>query len=237
MGDTAITVEFGEQISPEINKRVQKLAKAIREKPLAGIIETVPTFRSLTVQYDPAAITQKKLCKKLTGYITQEQKQESEDARIFGIPVCYGGQFGEDLCIVAKHAGLSEKEVIKIHSGPEYLIYMLGFLPGFAYLGGLDSRIETPRLQTPRKAIPAGAVGIGGRQTGIYPVASPGGWNLIGKTPLRFYDPDRAEPILLRAGDFIRFLPVSQKEFETIENDIQHGTFTLDIQRQKGGGQ
>ena len=130
------------------------------------------------------------------------------------IPVCYGGDYGPDLAFVAQHAGLSEREVIRRHTAPKYRIYMLGFLPGFPYLGGLDPALFTPRLQNPRTAIPAGSVGIGGQQTGIYPVASPGGWQLIGRTPLKLFDPDR--PLRYAAGDRIRFAAITPQQFETL---------------------
>ena len=145
------------------------------------------------------------------------------------IPVCYGGDFGPDLSDVAEHAGMSAEEVIAIHSGHDYLIDMLGFLPGFAYLGGLDERLHTPRLATPRTRIEPGAVGIGGAQTGIYPLASPGGWRIIGRTPVRPYDPDRESPILYAAGDYLRFVPITPQEFSLIETQVESGTYECEI--------
>lgn len=137
------------------------------------------------------------------------------EGRLVTIPVCYGGAFGPDLPFVAEHAGLTETEVIRLHAGREYRIYMLGFLPGFPYLGGLDERLFTPRLASPRTAIPAGSVGIGGEQTGVYPIASPGGWQLIGRTPLKLFDPS-AGRLPYAAGDRIRFCPITQDEFDAI---------------------
>lgn len=213
-GDQALVVEFGNAIDEKLNKRVQLLNKNIEETGVKGVIETVPTFRSLMVIYDPAAVSFEKLKKILEDMPADGSKEEKEEKRTIEIPVCYGGEFGEDLPDVAAYTGLSEEEVIRLHSGREYNIYMLGFLPGFPYLGGLDKRIYTPRLQNPRTRIPAGSVGIGGEQTGIYPLDSPGGWRLIGRTPLKLYDPDREEPFLYQAGDYIRFVPITKEEYE-----------------------
>ena len=158
-------------------------------------------------------------------------KTESLDTvrRVFEIPVCYGGEYGPDLGIIAKNAGLSEREVIDIHTSCDYLIYMLGFLPGFCYLGGLDERIHTPRLKTPRLKIPAGSVGIGGSQTGIYPMESPGGWNLMGMTPVRTYDPERDVPILVQAGDYIRFVEIDEAEFSRINKAVEAGEYKVSV--------
>lgn len=152
----------------------------------------------------------------------------------FNIPVCYGGEFGEDIAFVASHAGLTEQEVIDIHTGRDYLIFMLGFLPGFAYLGDMDKRLHTPRLSNPRTSIPAGSVGIGGEQTGIYPLASPGGWQLIGRTPVKPYDPTRAEPILYRAGDYIRFFAVDEQEYRRIEELVSRNEYECRITTGEG---
>ena len=211
-GDAAIVVEFGTVIDPEINRKVQMLNAKVQQ--LDGIIETVPTFRSLMIVYDPMKWNFGKLKRKVMRMPVAESEQAAA-GRCVEIPVCYGGSYGEDLKDVAAHAGLTEDEVIRLHSEREYPVYMIGFLPGFPYLGGMDSRLETPRLSSPRTAIPAGSVGIGGAQTGIYPLESPGGWRLIGRTPLRLYDPEREEPVWLRAGDTIRFVPITEEEFKS----------------------
>jgi KipI family sensor histidine kinase inhibitor len=216
-GDGALSVEFGNEINPAINARIRALSDALARKPIRGVRECVPTFRSLLVLYDPCRLGYDRLVQKLRARLAGLSDAGRGSRRVFVIPVCYGGSFGADLDFVAAHAGCSKEEVIRRHSGSDYLIYMLGFLPGFAYLGGLDPALHTPRLQNPRTSIPAGSVGIGGEQTGIYPLASPGGWQLIGRTPVRPYDPGRAEPILYGAGDFIRFAPVSQEAYAALE--------------------
>ena len=152
---------------------------------------------------------------------------------VLEIPVLYGGEMGPDLPFVAEHAGLSEEEVIRIHSSTEYLIYMLGFTPGFTYLGGMSEKIATPRLKQPRVKIPAGSVGIAGTQTGVYPIDSPGGWQLIGRTPVKMYDPDRETPILPEAGQYIKFYPVTQEEYDAIRKEVDAGTFVLKTHARK----
>lgn len=213
-GDQALVVEFGNVIDEELNRKVQLLNKKISEMKVKGIVETVPTFRSLMVTYDSAEVSFDKLKKLLKEIPVTQDASEKEAHRVVEIPVCYGGEFGEDLADVAAYTGLTEEEVIHLHASQEYNIYMLGFLPGFPYLGGLDKRLHTPRLANPRTRIPAGSVGIGGEQTGIYPLDSPGGWRLIGRTPLKLYDPEREEPFLYQAGDYIRFVPISREEYE-----------------------
>ena len=228
-GDSAITVEFGNEISAEINACVHALDKALHKKNILGIVETVPTFRSLLIIYDPCITGGEKLKAKITKLCGDLEASSEGKKRIIEIPVLYGGEYGEDLKDVAEINKLTEDEVIKIHSGTDYLIYMLGFLPGFAYLGGLDDRIKTPRLQNPRTKIHAGAVGIGGEQTGIYPLSSPGGWRLIGTTPVKPYDPERDEPILYSAGDYIRFVPIDKETFDDISAKVQNGTYECRI--------
>ena len=152
-------------------------------------------------------------------------KAGAQRKRVFEIPVCYGGAYGPDLKTIADHAGLTQEEVIRIHSSRDYLIYMLGFLPGFCYLGGLAERIHTPRLANPRKNIRAGSVGIGGSQTGIYPLDSPGGWQLMGMTPVKTYDPEREIPILVEAGDYIRFIPVDEGEYRRIKDLVERDEY------------
>jgi len=227
-GDLALIVEFGNEISVTCNNRVRQLNQSLGKNKIKGVIETVPTYRSLLVCYDPLKITYNKLCK----YIRSASivgTMEINTKRIIVIPVCYGGQYGEDLADVANYVGMSETEVINIHSGVDYLIYMLGFLPGFPYLGGLDKRLETPRLSNPRTSIPAGSVGIGGEQTGVYPIASPGGWRLIGRTPLKLYDSENSNPTLYQAGEYIHFQAIDEDEFVRIEEMVKNGSYQCKI--------
>ena len=228
-GDLALVVEFGNEISTACNDQVRQLNQSIRKSEIKGIIETVPTFRSLLLYYDPLKITYKKLCKYIRSVSNKGGDMSAKTNRIIEVPVCYGGQYGEDLVDVAKHVGMSEAEVINIHSGMDYLIYMLGFLPGFPYLGGLDKRLETPRLSNPRISIPAGSVGIGGEQTGVYPIVSPGGWRLIGRTPLKLYDSERENPTLYQAGEYIHFQPIDEAEFVHIEELVKSGQYRCKI--------
>lgn len=216
-GDCSAVVEFGNVISEQIGGKVKSYMNILKKDAPAGVTEAVPTFRSVLVQYDPAEILYRELKPKLETLAQNSVTGDREQGRIIRIPVCYGGSFGPDLAFVAQNAGLTEEEVVRRHAGREYLIYMLGFLPGFPYLGGLDEKLFTPRLETPRVRIPAGSVGIGGEQTGIYPLDSPGGWQLIGTTPVTVYDPDREQPIPYQAGDRIRFCPVSEKDFKEIK--------------------
>lgn len=229
-GDSAITVEFGNEISAEINACVHALDKALHKKNILGIVETVPTFRSLLIIYDPCITGGEKLKAKITKLCGDLEASSEGKKRIIEIPVLYGGEYGEDLKDVAEINKLTEDEVVKIHSGTDYLIYMLGFLPGFAYLGGLDPRLHTPRLDSPRTCIPAGSVGIGGAQTGVYPLASPGGWQLLGRTPVSVFDRQRQEPILYRAGDLVHFVPISPAEYEEIARAVAAGTYTVQVE-------
>jgi KipI family sensor histidine kinase inhibitor len=216
-------MEFGREISEALNARVKFMYDLLRDAPIEGVYETVPSYRSLLICYLPEKITFGELKTKLSaaaeGFFTSAANTKK---RIVHIPVAYGGEFGEDIREVAAHTGLSEKEIAEIHSGREYLVYMLGFLPGFPYLGGMDKRLNTPRLKNPRTKIPQGSVGIGGEQTGIYPLASPGGWRLIGRTPVKPYDPERENPFLYAAGDYIKFEPVTAKEYAEIEKDADY---------------
>lgn len=216
-GDLALLVEFGKEISPECNSRVSQLNNQIRNSCKKGIVETIPAFCSLLIYYNPEQISYKRLCRYISRLLQKPAEESVQTGRIIEIPVLYGGSCGEDMARVCAHTGLSEQEVIQLHTATEYPIYMLGFLPGFPYLGGLDKRLETPRLEDPRTTIPAGSVGIGGEQTGIYPMASPGGWCLIGQTPLCLFDSTRENPVLYEAGDRIRFRSIDEKEYQEIK--------------------
>lgn len=224
-GDSSVLVEFGKEISPQINRKISSTVKMMREQHIEGVVDVIPAFCSLLVNYDPRVVGFDELKERLEYIVRMDVAAGEESKRVYEIPVCYGGEYGPDLDNIAEHAGLSKEEVIAIHSSRDYLIYMLGFLPGFCYLGGLDERIHTPRLANPRIRINAGSVGIGGSQTGIYPLDSPGGWQLMGMTPVKTYDPSREVPILVQAGEYIRFVPVSEEEYLKIKEQVEAGTY------------
>lgn len=214
--DCAMSVVFGDEISPSVNDRVRAFARAVEAAHIPGVVETVLAYCAVTVHYAPERISFVRLYERLAALLAQAEGAAPEPGETLVIPVLYGGDHGPDLPAVAEHAHLTEGEVVALHTAPDYRVYMLGFLPGFCYLGGLDDRLRTPRLQTPRVRIPAGAVGIAGGQTGVYPLPSPGGWQLIGQTPLRLYDPNRDRPILLEAGMTVRFQSIGAAEYEAI---------------------
>lgn len=224
-GDSSLLIEFGQEISPKINQKITSTVQLMKEQHIEGVVDIIPAFCSLLINYDPRVIGYEELKERMKNLVKVDVKSQAGKKRIFEIPVCYGGEYGPDIENIANHAGLSVDEVIKIHSSRDYLIYMLGFLPGFTYLGGLDERIHTPRLANPRLKIRAGSVGIGGSQTGIYPLESPGGWQLMGMTPVKTYDPEREVPILVEAGDYIRFVPVTEEEYLAIKEQVEQGTY------------
>ena len=226
LGDTALLLEMGEAIDESTHRRVQAAWQALAAAPLPGVSEVVPAYTSVTVFYDPRKVVQAGapedglagwLGEKVRERLKSPPKMEKFKGRTIEIPVCYGGEFGPDLGLVARQARLSPEEVIKRHSKAEYLVYLIGFAPGFPYLGGLPKELATPRHAKPRMVVAPGSVGIAGMQTGIYPLATPGGWNLIGRTPVRLFMPEADPPSRLRAGDRVKFRAVARAEFDRLE--------------------
>jgi KipI family sensor histidine kinase inhibitor len=215
-GDCGILVVFGEGIDESLNKKVRAFDRTLQHENLPGIQETVPAYCSLLIVYDPATISYQALRNGLEGLEASISVEGMAPSRLVEIPVVYGGDFGPDIRTVAEHHGLGEDDVIRLHSSARYLVYMTGFTPGFPYLGGMPLEIATPRLEQPRLRVPAGSVGIAGRQTGVYPLESPGGWRIIGRTPLRLFDPQKPDPVRLHAGDNVQFKPVNATEFDAI---------------------
>ncbi|WP_241773246.1 5-oxoprolinase subunit PxpB [Bacillus sp. LL01] len=235
LGDTGVQVQFGSDISEETNQQIRIFADYLKKHPVDGIVEWVPAYTTLTIFYRPDKILYKDLCNELETIIEALQgADEGSTSIVYEIPVLYGGEAGPDLSEVASHNGLTEEEVISIHSSQAYLIYMMGFVPGFPYLGGMPKQIATPRRENPRAKIEAGSVGIAGEQTGVYPLETPGGWQIIGRTPLKLYDAAKEDPILLSAGHYLRFVSVDHKEFEEIEEAISLGEYKVKSY-EKGG--
>ena len=233
-GDSALNIEFGNEISEEINKKIRAASALIENREISGISEVVPTYRSLMIHYDPLIIEYEELISILKWIEENIKNVELYSPEIIEIPVLYGGQYGPDIENVVMHNKLTVEEVIKIHTSAEYLIYMLGFTPGFPYLGGMDKRIATPRLHSPRTKIPAGSVGIAGEQTGIYPVQSPGGWQLIGSTPIELFNPDSENPILLKSGNHIVFKSIDEEEYMKIKEEVKNNAHKCKLSRKRG---
>ena len=232
-GDQALVVELGDAISPECNRRVHNLMAAIENQGIEGVIDLVPTYRSLLVLYDAMQLSHTEVQDRLLKIERSLDEGAVGKPRVVHVPTLYSGEHAPDLAFVAQNAGLTPADVVSIHSGTDYLVYMMGFTPGFPYLGGLSEKLVTPRLATPRVRIPAGSVGIAESQTGVYPVESPGGWRLIGRTPLRLFDPKREPPSLIVAGDYVRFVPLSgEEEYVRIQdlvgrNEYEVATVTM----------
>ncbi|OGK94882.1 MAG: hypothetical protein A2W08_02455 [Candidatus Rokubacteria bacterium RBG_16_73_20] len=224
-GDLAVSVEFGEEISVEVNTRVRALEFLIREKGPAGVLEMVPTFRSLLVYYDPRQVGYDALCAAVAELVPQASTAVLPPARTVELPCCYDSELGLDLEAAARRLELPVAELVRLHSGAEYLVYFIGFTPGLPYMTGMPERIRLPRLETPRTQVPAQSVGIGGSQCCIYSVDSPGGYWILGKTPLRLYDPEAPDPILLRPGDRVSFRPIDRAEYERIAAQVEARTW------------
>jgi len=214
MGDRGLLLEFGDEIRREINEKVRRMALAIQAETIEGIIETVPTYRSLLIIYNPIILPVTELKKRLERLETGLQQTPLSEPKLKQIPVVYGGIYGPDLEGVANYHQISPKEVIRLHCSKSYLIYMIGFMPGYPYMGELPEALVTPRLKTPRLLVPKGSVAIAQRQTGIYSMESPGGWQVLGRTPVEMFDPEKDPPALLQMGDSVQFYPISEKEFK-----------------------
>ena len=216
-GDSALVVEFEDRIDPVVNARTVAFADAVQAAAISGVRDVVPSYRSVAIYFDPLRTDYDKLMSTLEA----EAARPAVDARAgrapIRIPVCYGGDFGPDLPQVAAFAKMSEEEVISVHAAATYRVFMVGFVAGFAYMGTVDERIAMPRHSTPRVRVPLGTVGIAGVQTGIYPAETPGGWQLIGRTPVKPFDASRAEPFLMKAGDSVQFYPVARTDFENFK--------------------
>ena len=206
VGDSALLVQFGEEIDPAVNQRVHELDTLLRADQITGFIETVPAYATLLLYYDPLILTYAQVSEWVTLGIGKVKSGASRTSRRIEVPVRYGGKHGPDLEFLATHHHISVREVVRLHTGREYIVYMMGFTPGFAYMGKLNDMIATPRLETPRVQVSAGSVGIAGSQTGIYPIDSPGGWRLIGRTSLPLFDPSAAPPFLFSPGDTVQFV-------------------------------
>lgn len=226
LGDSALIVELGDAISESTHLRVQAAWRALTAEPLPGVSEAVPAYTTVTLFYDPAQVVRAGapaddivawLDTRVRERLKDPPKSAKTKPRTVEVPVCYGGEFGPDLARVAAQAKLTPEEVVKRHAKAEYRVHLIGFAPGFPYLGGLPKELVTPRHAKPRMAVPAGSVGIGGEQTGIYPQVTPGGWNLIGRTPLRLFRPEDDPPVLLQAGDIVKFKAVTPEEFAKLQ--------------------
>lgn len=212
-GDACLVVEFEERIDPAVNAAAVELAGRLEDRRVGGVRDVVVAYRSVAVYFDPLRLDEDRLRAEIAQALTGLAASVPVDVPTVEIPVCYGGEFGPDLGDVARFAGCSEEEVVRLHASPTYRVYMLGFVPGFSYLASVPQRIAAPRRSSPRLRVPAGSVAIAGLQTGIYPLETPGGWNLIGRSAVKLYDPDRPDPILLRPGYQVRFAAVTEDEF------------------------
>lgn len=224
LGDSALVIQLGEGISTILHKKIINLVDLIENDPFDGFIEVVPSYNNVTIYYDPVTIrlknstsqfesSFKQVSDRVKDYIERINDNELPQKRFIEIPVLYGNEFGPDLEYIATYNKIPSEKVIELHTEKEYLVYMLGFAPGFPFFGGVDKRISTPRKEKPRPAIPAGSVGIAGEQTGVYPIETPGGWQVIGRTPVNLFNPEMSSPTLLQPGDRVRFTPITREEY------------------------
>jgi KipI family sensor histidine kinase inhibitor len=215
--DQSLLISFGQQISLTSHQKVMKLLRLLQLEPVAGVRNLHPAYCSLLIKFDGLRFGHDEVEAILRGYLERLGEIKLPEPRLVEIPVCYGGEFGPDLAEVCALHGITPEQAIELHSSATYLVYFLGFVPGFAYLGGLSDELVTPRWAAPRRRVPAGSVGIAGNQTGVYPFATPGGWRLLGRTPVTMFRADRDELSLLSIGDRVRFVPISREEFAAQE--------------------
>ena len=214
MGDRSVLVEVGDEISPRVNRRVRESCLLLKQNPIEGILDIVPAYRSLLIIYDPLKLDLAMIKSRIEDLQKRTGGIEIPKPKTLEIPVVYGGEYGPDLVGVARYHNRRVEEIIKLHTGTTYQVYMIGFMPGFPYMGELPEGLATPRRETPRTIIPQGSVAIAQRQTGIYPVESPGGWQILGRTPLKLFDPHHSPPTLLAMGDLVEFVSIEEEEFK-----------------------
>ncbi|HSW15836.1 MAG TPA: 5-oxoprolinase subunit PxpB [Ramlibacter sp.] len=225
-GDTALVVEFGDRIERALSDRVLRLGARVRAASLPGVVEAVPTYRSLMVHYDPLQTDHISLQEQLAVMLEHEDGGESE-ARLWRVPACYEPSHAPDLQDVAQRAGLTIDEVVRLHTGTLFHIYMIGFVPGYPYMGDLPEALVLPRRADPRIRVPAGSIAIASTMTAIYPLESPGGWHLIGTTPIRLFDPRLPRPALFSPGDKLRFEPITSSQFDEIRHASANGSYNV----------
>ena len=218
--DRSLLVQFADSISLDAHRQVTRLLRLLQSEPLAGVCNLHPAYCSLLVKFDPLQWRESDLEAILRQYLARLEELPALEPSVIEIPACYGGEFGPDLEDVAAHNGITPAQAIELHSSADYVVYFLGFVPGFAYLGGLPSALATPRLAAPRRAVPAGSIAIAGNQTAVYPFSTPGGWRLIGRTPLVMFQPNRENMSLLAIGDHVRFRPIGSADFAATTQNI-----------------
>ncbi|MBM3525154.1 MAG: 5-oxoprolinase subunit PxpB [Alphaproteobacteria bacterium] len=228
-GDSALVVEFEERIDQTVSARVLELDRAVLAGKLPGVLETLPTYRTLLVRFDPLASDAAAIAAALEA-LAATARGDARPGRLWHVPVAYGGVHGEDLAEMARVKGLTTAEVIALHRGAVYHVYMLGFVPGYAYLGGLDPRLHLSRRENPRLKVPAGTIGIGGQQAGIQSIEAPSGWHLLGRTPARLFDMRRADPFLLKPGERVSFEPITPAEFDRLDGLAERGETVAEAQ-------
>ncbi len=216
--DQSLLVYFGQEITLDAHQHVVRLLRLLELEPVAGIRNLHPAYSSLLVKFDALKLRHVELEAILRSYLDRLEDVRLPEPRQLEIPVCYGGEYGPDLNDVSAMHGMTPTQAIELHASPTYLVYFLGFVPGFAYLGEVPEALATPRLATPRRRVPPGSVGIAGSQTGVYPFATPGGWRLLGRTPFSMFRPDRDAMSLLSIGDRVRFIPISRQRFAALES-------------------